>query len=60
MIAVSESAQTLPIPITQAFFEENMRVARQKLGDAEFEATWAQGLALSLESALAEAAAVEI
>ncbi len=60
VIAVSESAQTLPIPITQAFFEENMRVARQKLGDAEFEATWAQGLALSLESALAEAAAVEI
>jgi predicted ATPase/DNA-binding XRE family transcriptional regulator len=60
VIAVSESAQTLPIPITEAFFEEKMRVAREKLGEEEFSAAWAQGLALSLESALAEAIAVEI
>jgi len=37
-----------------------MRVAREKLGETEFSAAWAQGLAVSLESALAEADAVEV
>jgi predicted ATPase/DNA-binding XRE family transcriptional regulator len=60
VIAVSESAHTLPIPITEAFFEENMRVAREQLGEAEFSDAWAQGQALSLEAALGEAAAVDI
>jgi hypothetical protein len=60
VIAVSESAQMLPIPITEEFFNENMRVAREKLGAAAFAEAWAQGQALSLESALAEAAAVEV
>ena len=58
--AMSESAQTLPIPITEAIFDENMRVAREKLGEAAFADAWAQGQTLSLEAALAEAAAVEL
>jgi predicted ATPase/DNA-binding XRE family transcriptional regulator len=60
VMALSESAHTLPIPITEAFFDEHMRVARMKLGEAGFGEAWAQGQALSLESALAEAAAVEV
>jgi predicted ATPase len=60
VIAMSDSAHTLPIPITEEFFKENMRVAREKLGEAGFAAAWAQGQALSLESALDEADAVEV
>ncbi|HYW90293.1 MAG TPA: tetratricopeptide repeat protein, partial [Chloroflexota bacterium] len=60
VMAVSESAHALPIPITEEFFNENMRLARDKLGEAAFAEAWAQGQSLSLESALAEAAAVEV
>jgi non-specific serine/threonine protein kinase len=58
--ALSESAGTLPIPITEALFNESMGVARRKLGDPAFRMAWAQGQALSVESALAEAQAVEM
>jgi tetratricopeptide (TPR) repeat protein len=60
VMAVSESAHTLPIPITEEFFNENMGRAREKLGEPAFAEAWAQGQSLSLESALAEAAAVEV
>jgi non-specific serine/threonine protein kinase len=58
--ALSESAHTLPIPITEALFNESMRVARRKLGDLSFNLAWAVGLAMSLEAALAEAQAVDV
>jgi tetratricopeptide (TPR) repeat protein len=58
--AMSESSHMLPIPITEAFFNENMRLARQKLGQIAFGAAWTQGQGLSLQAALEEAAAVEI
>ena len=47
---MSESAHTLPIPITEAHFTEGVQVARRKLGEAAFEAAWAQGRGMSLDT----------
>jgi non-specific serine/threonine protein kinase len=57
---MSESAHTLPIPITQALFNEGVQLAKRKLGDVAFAAAWADGRALSLDAAIAEALAVEV
>jgi len=58
--AMSESAQTLPIPITVALFDEGMRIAQRKLGEVAFGAAWAEGRAMSMDSVLADAQAVEV
>jgi non-specific serine/threonine protein kinase len=50
---LTESAQTLPIPITEAFFNAGVRLARRKLGDTAFQAAWADGRAMPLEAAVA-------
>jgi len=57
---MSESADTLPIPLTQALLNEGVQLARRKLGEAAFAAAWAEGRAMSLEAAIAEALAVEV
>ena len=57
---MSESAHTLPIPITEVLFNQGVQLARQKLGDAAFAAAWAEGRAMSLDAAVAEALAVEV
>jgi DNA-binding CsgD family transcriptional regulator len=57
---MSESAQTLPIPLTQVLFDEGMRLARRKLGEAAFAAAWAEGRAMPLDGAIDEALAVEL
>jgi DNA-binding NarL/FixJ family response regulator len=58
--AISESTQTLPIPITEALFNEGMQTARRKLGEAAFSSAWAAGHALSQDGALAEAEAITV
>jgi non-specific serine/threonine protein kinase len=50
----------LPIPLTQALFDDGMRLARRKLGQSAFAAAWAEGRAMSLEVAIYEALAVQI
>jgi predicted ATPase/DNA-binding CsgD family transcriptional regulator len=50
----------LPIPLTQALFDDGMQLARRKLGQAAFAAAWAEGRAMSLEAAIYEAQAVQI
>jgi DNA-binding NarL/FixJ family response regulator len=57
---LTESAQTLPIPITEAFFNAGVRLARRKLGDTAFQAAWADGRAMPLEAAVALAREVEL
>jgi non-specific serine/threonine protein kinase len=58
--AMCESTQALPIPITEALFDESMVIARRKLGQAAFDAAWAEGQRLSLQAALSEAELVEV
>jgi DNA-binding NarL/FixJ family response regulator len=55
-----ESTQTLPIPITEALFNEGMQTARRKLGEAAFETAWSAGHALSQDAALAEAESIRV
>jgi non-specific serine/threonine protein kinase len=50
----------LPIPLTQALFDDGMQLARRKLGQAAFAAAWAEGRAMSLEAAIYEAQSVQI
>jgi DNA-binding CsgD family transcriptional regulator len=57
---LSESGSTLPIPITEAWFNAGVRLARRKLGDAAFQAAWAEGRAMSLDAAVALARTVEV
>ena len=57
---MSESAHTLPIPITEALFKQGVQMARQKLGESAFAAACAEGRAMSLDAAVAEALAVEV
>jgi non-specific serine/threonine protein kinase len=57
---MSESAQTLPIPLTQALFDQGMRLARRKLGAPAFAAAWAEGRGMSLDEAIDQALAVEL
>jgi non-specific serine/threonine protein kinase len=58
--AMCESTQTLPIPITEALFNEGMQTARRKLGDAAFDSAWAAGHALARDSVLTEAEAIDL
>jgi predicted ATPase/DNA-binding CsgD family transcriptional regulator len=55
--ALRESWQTPVIPLMGQILEEGLDRARQALGEATYAATWAQGRALSLEEAVAEALA---
>jgi DNA-binding CsgD family transcriptional regulator len=57
---MSESADTLPIPLTEALLNEGVQLARHKLGEAAFAAAWAAGRTLSLEAVIAEALAVAL
>jgi DNA-binding CsgD family transcriptional regulator len=57
---MSESAHTVPIPITEVLFNQGVREARQKLGESAFSAAWAEGRVMSLEAVVAEALAVEL
>jgi non-specific serine/threonine protein kinase len=55
-----EQRQGLPIPLTQALFDEGMQLARRKLGEAAFTAAWMEGRAMSLRRAIDEALAVQL
>jgi predicted ATPase/DNA-binding CsgD family transcriptional regulator/transcriptional regulator with XRE-family HTH domain len=57
---MSESAHTLPIPLTEVLFNQGVQVARERLGESAFTAAWVEGRAMSLEAAVAEALAVEV
>ena len=57
---MSESAHTLPIPITEALFKQGVQMARQKLGESAFAAACAEGRAMSTDAAVVEALAVEV
>ena len=59
MTLMVEQRQGLPIPLTQALFDEGMQLARRKLGEAAFTAAWMEGRAMSLRLAIDEALAVE-
>jgi non-specific serine/threonine protein kinase len=50
----------LPIPLTQALFDDGMQLARRKLGETAFAAAWTEGRALSREATIDEALAVQI
>jgi predicted ATPase/DNA-binding CsgD family transcriptional regulator/transcriptional regulator with XRE-family HTH domain len=56
---MSESAHTVPIPITEELFSQGVQLARQKLGESAFMSAWTEGRAMSLDAAVAEALAVE-
>jgi predicted ATPase/DNA-binding CsgD family transcriptional regulator/transcriptional regulator with XRE-family HTH domain len=57
---MSESAHTVPIPITEVLFNKGVQEARQKLGESAFTAAWAEGRVMSLDAVVAEALAVEL
>jgi non-specific serine/threonine protein kinase len=57
---MSESANTLNIPLTEALFTQGMQSARSRLGEAAFAAAWAHGRAMSLDAAIAAAWSVEV
>jgi DNA-binding NarL/FixJ family response regulator len=57
---MSESAKTLPIPVTQEMFDRGMQLARLRVGQANFSARWAEGQAMSLDTAIEEALTVEL
>jgi DNA-binding CsgD family transcriptional regulator/tetratricopeptide (TPR) repeat protein len=57
---LSETISVLPIPLAQGMLEETLEVARRTLGEEAYARAWAEGRALSLEGAIAEARAVEV
>jgi predicted ATPase/transcriptional regulator with XRE-family HTH domain/DNA-binding CsgD family transcriptional regulator len=57
---MSESAHTVPIPITEVLFNNGVQEARQKLGESAFTAAWAEGRVMSLDAVVTEALAVEL
>jgi predicted ATPase/DNA-binding CsgD family transcriptional regulator/DNA-binding XRE family transcriptional regulator len=57
---MSESAHTLPIPLTESLFNAGIQLARRKLGESTFAAAWTEGRGMSLDEAVAEALAVEV
>jgi predicted ATPase/DNA-binding CsgD family transcriptional regulator/transcriptional regulator with XRE-family HTH domain len=57
---MSESAHTVPIPITEVLFNQGVREARRRLGESAFTAAWARGRVMSLDAVVAEALAVEL
>jgi DNA-binding CsgD family transcriptional regulator len=56
---LSESAQTLNIPLTEVLFNQGMEAARRSLGDAAYASAWARGRAMSMDAAIADAWLVE-
>jgi non-specific serine/threonine protein kinase len=57
---MSESSHTLPIPVTEALFNEGIQTARRRLGETAFAQAWADGRAMSLDAIIAEALAIEV
>jgi hypothetical protein len=57
---MSETSQTLPIPLTQSLFDAGMQLTRRKLGRSTFASAWAEGRGMSLDQAIDEALAVAI
>jgi predicted ATPase/class 3 adenylate cyclase/DNA-binding CsgD family transcriptional regulator len=57
--AFSESIDVPPIPIAAEILEPALLAARRVLGDADFTAAWAEGQAMSLDEAVAEALTIE-
>jgi non-specific serine/threonine protein kinase len=57
--AVSEAHHTPLIPLSEALLAEGLDAARRRLGQAAYAMAWAEGAALSLDQAVAEARAVE-
>ena len=64
LVGATETAikwsRTQPIPLTEELFREGCDLAVQELGEARFVTGVAQGRAMSLDEALAEARAVEV
>ena len=57
--AVGESVDVRPIPLVEGIMRQALERVRAQLGEAEFRAAWAEGQAMSLEEAVAEALNVE-
>ncbi len=53
--ALFAAAGATPLPAVQAWYEREVQALRAKLDPAEFAAAWAEGQALPLERAIAEA-----
>jgi predicted ATPase/class 3 adenylate cyclase/DNA-binding CsgD family transcriptional regulator len=58
--ALSENVHVLPIPLAEGLLAEAMDKSRRALGEVAYQAVWAEGRALSLDEAVAEALAVEV
>jgi non-specific serine/threonine protein kinase len=57
---LGESNRTPLIPLTEALFDEGLDMARQALGETAYTVAWAEGRAMTLDEAIAEALAVEV
>jgi len=58
--AVSESYHTPLIPFSEALLREGLAMVKQRLEPAAYAEAWAEGRAMSLDQAVAEALAVEV
>jgi predicted ATPase/class 3 adenylate cyclase/DNA-binding CsgD family transcriptional regulator len=57
---VSENVHVLPIPLAESVLAEAIDRARGALGEAGYQAAWAEGRGLSLDEAIDEGLAVEV
>ena len=57
---LSDAYQTPLIPLIEPFLAQGLDAARQALGELTYARAWAEGQAMSLEAAIAEAFAVDI
>ena len=57
---LGDSYQTPLIPLVEPLLAQGLDLARQALGEAAYAQAWAEGQAMSLETAMAEALAVEV
>ncbi|MCL6645785.1 MAG: tetratricopeptide repeat protein, partial [Dehalococcoidia bacterium] len=58
--ALGDLHHTPLIPLSEELFQKGLAMARQALGETAYAAAWAEGRAMSLEQAVAEALAVEV
>jgi DNA-binding CsgD family transcriptional regulator len=58
--AFSESVDIVPIPLAEPILSEGQEMARRALGEAEYDAAWAEGRALSLDGAIDEGLADDV
>ena len=58
--AFGESVHVNPIPLAETVLNEAVAMARASLGEAAYQAAWAEGRAMSLDEAVAEALAVAV